>query len=123
MTKEELVKKMGGREDRAEWVMEELLRSVKPEFIKLMLRSKATEMDNEITKKEANGYYMDDWRAPDGFNFFSYEISIATGNDKDGSKAKTIDQYNLWEQRQYEKASDKQSSNFYHNMHACFCSH
>jgi hypothetical protein len=50
-------------------------------------------------------------------------MAIEAGNDEDGTKAEAIAQYNLWEQRQLEKSSDRQELNFYHNMHACFCSH
>lgn len=123
MTREELIKKMGGSEDRAAWVMEELLRNVKPGFIEMMLKAKAAQADEEFASKEASGYYMDDWKAPDGFNVFSYELAINAGNDKDGSKAAAIAQYELWDQRQIEKSSDRQSCNFFHNMYACFRAH
>lgn len=121
MTKQELIAKMGN-EDRANWVMEELLRNVKPEFIRMMLKAKADNMDEKIKHREANGYYMDDTKFPEDFNVFSYELAIESGND-DGTKAEALRLYDEYNQRQLEKASDQRTKNFYHNMRAEFNSH
>ena len=123
MTREELVKKMGGREDRAEWVMEKLLQSVKPGFIETMLKALTQEADREIAEKYKNGYYMDDYMPPEDFNYFSHSLAVDGGNDPDGSKAAAIAKYDLYESRQFEKSADSQERIFLNNMYACFKAH
>lgn len=118
MTKAELIERMGN-EDRANWVMEEILRNIKPDFIRMILKANCERQSEKIKEREATGYYMDRVNLPDDFNLWSYMKAVEDGED-DGSKAAAIEACQEQERRQLEKCSDRQTANFYGNMRAAF---
>lgn len=118
MTKAELIERMGN-EERANWIMEEILRNVKPDFIRLILKANCDSQAKKIKEREASGYYMDGAVLPDDFNLWSYMKAVEDGED-DGTKAAAIKLFEEQDRRQLEKCSDRQTANFYGNMRAIF---
>ena len=53
MTRSELVKMMGS-EERADWMMEQILASIKPAFVAMILKTKAEEAAGTQSKPEQN---------------------------------------------------------------------
>ncbi len=119
MTKQELIAKMGN-EDRANSVMEELLRNVKPDFIRMILKAKSEEMEKIVKEREISDYYMRSVKLPDGFNFWEYQVKAEAG---DTNAKEALELYNSKDERERERDFDIQRKNFWGNMYGAFCSH
>ena len=103
MTKQELIEMMGS-EDKADWAMNRLLESVKPDFVVMVLKAYAEQKEKELKEKEASGYYEEYSEFPEGFNVWNA----------------TPEQEQQWdenERREVEHSGDKMTATFAKNMY------
>lgn len=105
MTRKELVKMMGN-EDKAEWAMDRLLESVKPDFVLMVLKSLADAADKKYTERKGSGYYKEYSSFPDGFSLWSEPDDSPLAN-----------QYHENAQREIEESGDMMDRNFKRNMY------
>lgn len=105
MTKQELIQMMGN-EDNADWAMECLLESVKPDFMLMVLKSLADAAEKKHTERTESGYYKEYSSFPDGFSLWS--------EPDDSPLAR---QYYENQRRQIEESGDMIERNFTRNMY------
>lgn len=105
MTKQELIKMMGN-EDKANWAMERILESVKPDFVLMVLKNVAKDAKKKYTDREESGYYEEFSHFPEGFSLWS--------EPEDSPLAK---QYANNTEREIEQSGDKLYMNFTNNMY------
>lgn len=112
MTKAELIKMMGD-EDKADWMIEQILRSIKPGFVMSILKLKKSEADGVYASKKQSGYYAEGEEAlkqiPDGFSLF--------GDENNPEWQENKKKYDLWEERRREEQGDRMWMNFTHNVY------
>lgn len=102
MTKQELITMMGN-EDRAEWVMEQVLGAVKPDFVVAVLKAEAETARKQYYNRIEHGYYTEFSEFPKDFNYWSASEEMQQRFDKD-------------EDRQIEKEADRQTMTLATNM-------
>ena len=105
MTKQELIKMMGD-EDKANWAMDRILESVKPDFVLMVLKSVAKAAEKKYTEREESGYYEEFSHFPEGFSLWS--------EPEDSPLAKQFDNNR---ERESEQGGDKMYMNFTKNMY------
>ncbi len=108
MTREDMIELMGN-EDRADWAIDLVLASIKPEFVRAAIRVKREAAERLVKEREQGGYYAEGRKAldslPEGFNLWN-----ATPEQE------AI--YQIWEDRQREASGDKMTVTFLRNMEA-----
>lgn len=98
MTKQELVQLMGN-EDRAEYAMLQVLKMVKKDFVIAALKANMNEAERVYKGKKESGYYTEFDKFPEDFNLLHEELN--------NPESPLIEQYNNYESRHLEEASDE----------------
>ena len=112
MTRKELEKMMGSA-DKADWMMEQLLASVKPGMIMTILKLKKEAQERKVKERTESGYYAEGEAArkeiPEGWSLF--------GDESDPEWQENNRKYELWDSRSREQEADRQTLNFFSNTY------
>ena len=112
MTKQELIKMMGD-DDKANFMMELILESIKPEFVMTVLKLKKEKYEKLYKEREQSGYYDEGNKArktiPEGWSLY--------GNEEDPEWLKEYEKYQLWETRYREEQADRSAKTLFANLY------